>query len=1015
MTPRPLPVARTRIVVPPSAAALLPRPRVQALLDAAGALPVVAVVAGAGFGKTSSLAAWAAARTAPTAWYSVAEGDDEEYPFLACLAASLTAAGVEGTPALELLGREGVRGWGVLDLLLSAMIDCPGLALVLDDVQRLGSEAVQEALAYLVRYLPPGARVLLGSRKPPAWREWRGQVLRGRAREIGAAELSLDEAETEALLERRLGRKPEPGQAAALREATGGWPLAVDVLARHGGGAFPSGSSERMDELLAEEIWTDLAPDEQEFLVRCSVLELLGPETAARVGGRPDGAALLAALARQGLFVQALPEGTWRVHQLFRDFLRRRLELRPEVRREAWRAAARSLVEAGRDLEAVVPWLEAGEPEEGRACLEAGAPDLLALGRSGRLLELSSRFREAGGIPGPVLLVFEGEALRQRGAFEEALERFLRAEELASEPGSSARAMRGRARVYVDTVQPSRARELLRRAFRTLPGAAREERAEVLDLLAENAVNEGHASGALRYRRWARSLRARGGPERLDARLLLRTGQLRAAREVLEARLSGREGAEQRPGEVHREEVLILAYIAAMEGDAAGAEARAREGLAVARGADSRPTEAVGWMRLGHALQLTGSPEALACYERASALVEATGIERLQAEVLMGQALLHAHRGEIGLSYPCATRGLAITRSAGDAWLAAWLRLAAGIAALLGGHPGAAALLEGAEEELRRCRDPLGAALARLWREGPRAAAAVREAGAGFLLERPTLFGPRVGLEALRQALAPAPVGAEEPVLRLQTLGSFRLWREGVEVEPRAWKRQKARELFLVLLTRRGSLQQKEALCDLLWPEASPQAANRDFRVALHALSEVLDPDRPRNEPARWIERRDAGYAFRPGPEVALDVQDFEGLARRARELLPTEPAEADRLMRRALALYRGDFLEDYPYADWAAPERERLRELYLGMAEAVAHRALETGDEELAGTTAHAILARDRCWEEAWRILMRLHLAQGRAFMALRVYEQCAQALEEELGVPPAPETEELHARASS
>jgi len=256
---------------------------------------------------------------------------------------------------------------------------------------------------------------------------------------------------------------------------------------------------------------------------------------------------------------------------------------------------------------------------------------------------------------------------------------------------------------------------------------------------------------------------------------------------------------------------------------------------------------------------------------------------------------------------------------------------------------------------------------------------------------------------------------AVEPLLRLQVLGPFRLWRGGAEVEPRAWKRLKARELFLILLTRRGTIQQKGHRMELLWPEATEQAANRDFRVALHALSEVLDPERPRNEPARWIERREAGYGFRVTADVVLDVQDFETLARRAKELAATDCAEADRLMRRALALYRGDFLEDHPYADWAAPERERLRSLFLDLAEAVARWALETGDEETAGATAHAILARDRCWEEAWRILMRLHLAQGRAFMALRVYEQCAQALEEELGVSPAEETERLYLQASS
>lgn len=1000
MTRRPLPVARTRVVAPPPGAGLLERPRVQALLEPAG-LSGLAVVAGAGFGKTSALATWAAARSQPTAWYSVAEGDDEEFQFLACLAAALEVCGVAVEQAGDLLEREGARGRAALDLLLSAMVDHPGLALVIDDAHRLRSEPLQEALGYLIRYLPAGVTVVLGTRRPPDLREWRGWLLRGRAREVGAPDLALDAEEIVALL--RL-RGADPAAADEVRERTGGWPLAVDVLARHGHSALPAGSA---DELLAEEIWTDLGPEEQDLLLRGSVLEVLTPAAVAKVGRGPEAPARLAALARQGLFLQALPEGAFRIQQLLRDFLRRRLESEPDLRREAWAAAAEVALEAGQVLEALEPLVEAGRVGEAAARLAELAPGLLAQARGPRLLDLGARLRAAGWEPDARLLTLEAHALRQGGGFEAALERYRQALEAAASPEESSQALRGMARVYLDTVQPAPARDLLHRAFRVLPTSAAADRAAILDLLAENAVNEGRAAGAMRYRRWARSLLAARGPDRLDARILLRTGQLRGAREVLEARLAGRSDTADRPAEAHREDVLVLAYVAALQGEAEEAAARARQGIEVARASGSPTTEAVGWMRLGHALQLQESPEAAACYERAAELVEATGVPRLQAEVLMGQALLHAHRGDVARSYASATEGLALTRSAGDAWLSAWLRLGAGISAALGGHPGAPDLLQGAQEEFRRCRDGFGVALTRVWLGQP---AAARDAGYAFVLERPTLFGPR-RLDAFAD-LGPEASEAEtpEPILRVQLLGPFRLWRRGVEVEPRAWKRLKARELFLILLTRRGALQQKEHLMELLWPDASTQAANRDFRVALHALSEVLDPDRPRNEPARWLERRDAAYCFRTSPEVSLDLDDFERLARRARE---EAPDEADRLMRRALALYRGDFLEDHPYADWAAPERERLRSLYLEVAETVARRALETGDEETASETAHAMLARDRCWEEAWRILMRLHLRQGRAFMAVRAYEQCAQALEEELGVAPADETEELYAEA--
>ena len=43
----------------------------------------------------------------------------------------------------------------------------------------------------------------------------------------------------------------------------------------------------------------------------------------------------------------------------------------------------------------------------------------------------------------------------------------------------------------------------------------------------------------------------------------------------------------------------------------------------------------------------------------------------------------------------------------------------------------------------------------------------------------------------------------------------------------------------------------------------------------------------------------------------------------------------------------------------------------------------------------------------------MRSHLSQGRLAQAARVYDQCRQALEEDLGVEPGETTEELYAQA--
>jgi DNA-binding SARP family transcriptional activator len=100
------------------------------------------------------------------------------------------------------------------------------------------------------------------------------------------------------------------------------------------------------------------------------------------------------------------------------------------------------------------------------------------------------------------------------------------------------------------------------------------------------------------------------------------------------------------------------------------------------------------------------------------------------------------------------------------------------------------------------------------------------------------------------------------------------------------------------------------------------------------------------------------------------------------------------------------------PAGAWAEPHREELRREYeyvlrtLGGLLARGRRFAEAA-EVFARLVAH-----DPLLEAAHRGLMRCHAALGDRGRALRQYEQLVDLLAEQLGVPPSPETLELHAR---
>ncbi|MDQ6674362.1 MAG: AAA family ATPase, partial [Chloroflexota bacterium] len=91
--------------------------------------------------------------------------------------------------------------------------------------------------------------------------------------------------------------------------------------------------------------------------------------------------------------------------------------------------------------------------------------------------------------------------------------------------------------------------------------------------------------------------------------------------------------------------------------------------------------------------------------------------------------------------------------------------------------------------------------------------------------------------------------------------------------------------------------------------------------------------------------------------------------------------------------------------ADCAAVTRTVARARWIG-----AEAALAAGDRGDAAALAEGALDHDPYDEAALRVLMRSHAAGGRPASALAAYARFRERLSEDLGVDPAPETDELH-----
>jgi len=540
----------------------------------------------------------------------------------------------------------------------------------------------------------------------------------------------------------------------------------------------------------------------------------------------------------------------------------------------------------------------------------------------------------------------------------------------------------------------------------------------------------------------------------LEARAMLRTGRLGEARRLLERRAAEEDQTDpSRPQRFHRETLLLLALICALQGDAPTAEHCARQGIAVGQRLHSPFVEAVGIMRLGHALQLKEAApwqqrpgteaggrggerssllRARECYERSIQQVRAFNVMRTHVEPLWGLCRIYGFGGDLALARRCADEALEIGNRAGDEWICNLVRVAMGASYALHRVPEEAqAWLARAIEGFEQVGDQFGQAAAWLWLaldawwsgEAARAMSAVahllplvQAGGWDSLLVRRTFLGLRddqaalpLLIEARQQGIEPSFAGRlleglglgevkyhPGHTLWVRTLGPFAVWRDEVLVTDQEWQREKARRVFQLLLTLRGQWFHREQIIEQLWPNLRPEAADRDFRVALNALSRALEPDRARSAPAFVVSRRGSVYGLNPEAQIRVDVDEFEGLA----------GSDDEDLLRQALALYEDDYLPECLYEDWSAPQRQRLRDLYLMTAERLARRLLRARAFDEVLTLCETILARDDCWEAAYRLMMRAHAAAGNKAQVQSSYQRCVAALREGLGVDPSPAT---------
>lgn len=103
--------------------------------------------------------------------------------------------------------------------------------------------------------------------------------------------------------------------------------------------------------------------------------------------------------------------------------------------------------------------------------------------------------------------------------------------------------------------------------------------------------------------------------------------------------------------------------------------------------------------------------------------------------------------------------------------------------------------------------------------------------------------------------------------------------------------------------------------------------------------------------------------------------------------------------------VYRGDLLEGWD-VEWCGYDRERFRRMYLAVLDKLCDYYQARHEYEAAIAYATLSLSSDPARERSHRSLMSSLAMSGDRCAALRQYARCVEALREEAGVDPEPET---------
>lgn len=1071
---------RTKLLPPRAGSELLERPRLFERLNSNISNPLTLVAADAGSGKTTLIADFIQRQPRPAVWYQLDHTDADPSVFLGYVThgirnifpefgeAILTYLSEAGEDALRFPER-------AADLLTNEIlrsVEVPFI-LVLDDYHHIGREtAVHKVVDRVVQYSSDLLHLIITTRDLPPLSMMRRRS-QSAALVMSRDDLLFTDEEVRSLFRQTLEVELSDREVADYRTRTNGWITALQLVRQLAEQKLHSGStiesldlsvvlkqSERdISDYFAEEVFSREPEETRKLLLSLSLLESLDLETCARLFPDIRCSAMLPELAQKNIFLTVAGDGKvgeeYRLHPLFRDFLRRRLRAeigRSAVAQERIRIAEHFL--AARQWETALPYfLDSERYDRAAEVIAETGPEWIAAGAFTTLRHFVEKIPDHVLENFPRVYLYLAEVLRLHGEIQEASATLRKAIELlhdSKDVAGEADALHALASIERRRGNFTAAFDLLDAAGK-LASADSETYIKVANTRGLCLIVQGNWVEAEKQFRVALEAAEKQSNQRyirlVTHNLALAPGfrgdfgeALRWFRRIFRGEKSEKRLPQEAIGH------LNIARLHLYRGEFEDTENHLNDALELCQLYNMRLLRGEIFEAFGNLYrEKRDVARAEEFYERASNAYDEAEVDVTNKELDEERAAFYALCGDLDRARLLLERLVEAREARGNSAgvNTAKIRLFQVYLA----QKQTDGLVTQIERLLEFFKDQgqyyYEAVVSLLLAETLFATGRIRESvepvrhtldlSARFdydywlrneIRRNPRLFGIeeiaerlpadlRRELEAGRTAPAPASsVWVPTPLLTdltIRVLGHAEIYRDPDKpFAPDAWTTRRARDIFCYIATSKQRRVPKDVLIEAFWPDEDPAVIEKNFHPTISHIRKALNSRQPLKQ--NFLVFRDGAYQLNPDLSYSIDTEEFEmsiGDAAAAKREKDNERFRNS--LEHAYSLYRGEFMAGV-YDEWAEERRGFYAEQFGRVVSALAKLCLAEKRWASALIYAEEILRADPFREDMHRLLMKVHAAQSKPAAVKRQFENLTTLLGDELGIQPAAETRRLY-----